>query len=231
MRYTIYTDATPNPIKVHIALEELGIAYESIHVDFSQNEQKSSKFLKLNPNGRIPVLIDHEQNDFAIIESGAILLYLAEEHGQFLPKDTKGRSEAIQWLMWQMGNFGPMFGQFMAFKLGYQDRVTEASQRYDKEVRRLFGVLNTRLNNREYLAGEHSVADMAVMGWMMPVHRYGLFDLTEWPNVKAWNDRLMARPGYQKGFAAPKIKPQEKIMAGVMTSTIGLDTYVPVPNG
>lgn len=231
MRYTIYTDATPNPIKVHIALEELGVTYKSIPVDFSQNEQKSPEFLKLNPNGRIPVLIDHEHDDFVIIESGAILLYLAEQHGKFIPKDTKSRSEAIQWLMWQMGNFGPMFGQFMAFKLGYQDKVTEASQRYEKEVRRLFGVLNTRLEGRDYLAGEHSVADMAVMGWMMPVHRYGLFDLAEWPNVKAWNGRLMARPSYQKGFEAPRIKPQEKIMAGVMISTIGLETYVPGPNG
>ena len=221
MAYTLYTDSTPNPYKVHIALEELGVGYESVHVDFSEEDQKKPEFLTLNPNGKVPVLVDHDEGDFVVIESGAILLYLAEKHGILLPEDKFKRSEAVQWLMWQMGGLGPMFGQFMVFAMPFENRMPEATARYETEVKRLFSVLNTRLEGRDYIADDHSVADMACMGWMWPVPRVG-WDLNEWPNVKAWHDRCMTRPAYQRGFAAAGEKPDEKRFKGFAMATVGL---------
>ena len=222
MRYTLYTDSTPNPFKVHIALEELGVDYEMIHVDFSLEEQKTPGFLALNPNGKVPVLIDHGNDDFVVIESGAILQYLAEQHVALLPRDPKKRSEAIQWLMWQMGGLGPMFGQLLVFAGPFENRMPEATRRYETGLRRLFGVLDRRLEARDYIADEHSIADIACMGWMWAVQRIG-WDLAEWPNLKAWHDRCLVRPAYPRGYAAPGSKPDEKRMAGFIKATVGLN--------
>ena len=221
MSYTLYTEATPNPIKIHIALEEIGAKYKSAHVDFSKDDQKSSAFLKLNPNGRIPVLIDHDEDNFAIIESGAILLYLAEKHNALLSSDPKARSEAIQWLMWQMGGLGPMFGQLLVFAAAFENKIPEATARYDRELRRLFGVLNTRLKGQDYIAGEHSVADIACMGWAPMIERLG-WDVAEWPNLEAWRNLCLSRPAYKKGLAAVNHIPEDVRMASFRRATIGV---------
>ncbi|MEM9073090.1 MAG: glutathione S-transferase family protein [Myxococcota bacterium] len=220
-RYTLYSDSTPNPFKVHIALEELGVLYRTKHVDFSEEEQKAPRFLELNPNGKVPVLVDHQREDFVIVESGAILLYLAEAHGSLLPDDPKARSEAIQWLMWQMSGLGPMFGQLLVFAGPFANSQPKATERYEAETKRLFGVLNARLVGRRFIAGEHSVADIACMGWMWPVQRVG-WDLADWPNLHAWHARCMERPAYMRGFAAAGSKSDEKRMDGFVKATVGL---------
>lgn len=221
MSYTLYTEATPNPLKIHIALAEINAKYRSVHVDFSKDEQKSTAFLELNPNGRIPVLIDHEEDDFVVIESGAILLHLAEKHENLLPSDQKQRSECIQWLMWQMGGLGPMFGQLLVFAAAFENGYPVVTARYEKEVRRLFGVLNRRLEGRDYIGGEHSVADIACMGWVPLTERLG-WDLAEWPNVKAWFDRCMSRPAYKKGTEAAGDIPEDVRMKNFRQATIGV---------
>ncbi len=202
MRYTLYTDSTPNPFKVHIMLEELGVEYSMKNVDFSENEQKSPEFRAINANGKVPVLVDHELDDLAISESGAILIHLAETHDRFLPSDPKRRAEVIQWLMWQMSGLGPIFGNLMVFAGPFQNSQPQATARFDTELRRLFDILNNQLEGREFIAGEHSIADMACMGWMWPTKRIG-WDLAEWPNIQRWHDALMARPAYERCFAAP----------------------------
>jgi len=220
MSYTLYTEATPNPLKIHIALEEMGVGYQSVHVDFGKDEQKSPDFLKLNPNGKIPVLIDHEE-DFVLMESGAILLYLAEKDNNLLPADKKLKSEAVQWLMWQMGGLGPMFGQLMVFAAAFENSFPEVTGRYDKEVRRLFRVLNTRLEGRDYIADEHSIADIACMGWVPLTSRIG-WSLEEWPNVERWFNRCLARPAYQKAMANIEDIPEDVRMENFRKATIGI---------
>ncbi|MBL4740957.1 MAG: glutathione S-transferase family protein [Sneathiella sp.] len=221
MSYTLYTHPTPNPLKVLIVLEELGVSYKTIFVDFGTDEQKSPEFLKLNPNGRIPLLIDHDADDFAIIESGAILHYLAEKHQQLQPTDTKGKSEVMQWLMWQMGGLGPMFGQLIVFAAAFDNRIPEATDRYGKETGRLLSVLNTRLEGRDFLASSYSIADIASMAWMPLVERVG-WDLADWPNVKAWYDRCMSRPAYTKAIEAAGTLPEEVRMSNFRNATVGL---------
>ncbi|MGO1120897.1 glutathione S-transferase family protein [Rhodovibrionaceae bacterium A322] len=221
MTYSLYTEATPNPIKVHIALEELALPYRSVPVDFAKDEQKQEPFLTLNPNGKIPVLVDHARNDFVIIESGAILLYLAEKHGRLLPSDSLQRSQAVQWLMWQMGGLGPMFGQLLVFAAAFENSMPEATLRYKKELERLFSVLDRQLDGREFLAGEHSIADIASMAWVPLTERIG-WDLSNWPNVQAWSQRCLARPAYIKGIAAAGNIPEEVRMSNFKRATIGL---------
>ncbi len=221
MTYTLYTESTPNPIKIHIALEEIGAVYQSLHVDFSKDEQKSAPFLSLNPNGKIPVLVDHSSNDFTVIESGAILLYLADKHEGLLPGDPKLRSEAIQWLMWQMAGLGPMFGQLLVFAAAFENRLPEATARYDREVRRLFGVLDKRLEGRAFIADAHSLADIACMAWTPLTQRLG-WDLSVWPHLASWYERCMARPAYVKGVAAAGEIPEELRMANFRKATIGV---------
>lgn len=221
MSYTIYTESTPNPLKVLIMLEELGVPYKSVKVDLGNEDQKDPGFLKLNPNGRIPVLVDHDADDFVIIESGAILQYLAEKHGVFQPTDAKGKSEVNQWLMWQMGGLGPMFGQLLVFAAAFENKIPEATARYDKEVKRLLSVMNTRLEGREYLADDYSIADIASIAWMPPTQRLG-WDLADWPHVKAWFDRCMARPAFSKAVEALGTIPEDIRMRNFRKATVGL---------
>jgi len=221
MSYTLYTHPTPNPLKVLIMLEELGVSYKTIFVDFGTDEQKSPEFLKLNPNGRIPLLIDHDAEDFAIIESGAILQYLAEKHQQLQPTDAKSKSEVMQWLMWQMGGLGPMFGQLLVFAAAFENSIPEATDRYGKETRRLMSVLNTRLEGRDYLASSYSIADIASMAWMPLAEKVG-WDLADWPNVNEWYDRCMSRPAYAKAIEAAGTLPDEVRMTNFRKGTIGL---------
>ncbi len=221
MTYTLYTHPTPNPLKVLIMLEELGVSYKTVFVDFGKDDQKTVEFLSLNPNGRIPVLVDHDAEDFVVIDSGAILQYLSEKHKALQPASAKGKSEVMQWLMWQIGGLGPMFGQFLVFAAAFENKIPEATARYDQETKRLLGVLNKRLDGRDFLAEEYSIADIASMAWMPMAERVG-WDLTEWPNVKAWFDRCMSRPAYAKAIEAAGSIPEDVRMQNFRKATIGV---------
>src|SRR3954467_7613052 len=162
----LFTAATPNGWKISIALEELGLPYTVRPISLGKLEQKEEWFLKINPNGRVPAIIDHDNGDFAVFESGAILLYLAEKTGRLLPSEPKARSRAIQWLMFQMGGVGPMMGQANVFFRYAPEKIPYAIERYQRETRRLFEVLDRRLGEAEFLAGEYSIADIASFSWV-----------------------------------------------------------------
>ncbi len=198
----LYTAATPNGWKVSIALEELGLPY-TVHVlDLMKNEQKRPEFLAINPNGRIPAIVDRDLDDFPVFESGAILLYLAEKTGKLLPTDVKGRSTVVQWLMFQMGGVGPMMGQANVFARYAPEKLPWAIERYQREGRRLLEVLDRRLADRDYLAGDYSIADIANWSW---THTYAWsgIDVTGLDALAAWSARIAARPAVQRGKNVP----------------------------
>ena len=198
----LYTAATPNGHKVSIALEELELAYEVHPLRFDQQEQKAPAYLKINPNGRIPAIVDRGNDDFAVFESGAILLYLAEKTGQLIPADAKGRSQVIQWLMFQMGGVGPMFGQTHHFLRFAPEKVPYAIDRYSKETRRLYGVLDKHLGAAEHLAGDYSIADMATFPWIAR-HEWQGVDLGDFTNVRRWFDAVGSRSAVKRGMEVP----------------------------
>jgi GSH-dependent disulfide-bond oxidoreductase len=198
----LYTAPTPNGWKVSIALEELGLAYNAHLIDILNGEQKKPSFLAINPNGRIPAIVDREADDFAVFESGAILIYLAEKTGQFMPSDAKGRSLVLQWLMFQMGGVGPMMGQTNVFFRYFPEKIQSAIDRYQNETRRLFGVLESRLKDHEYLAGDYSIADMATWSWVR-THNWSGVAIDDMPNLQRWIDLIAARPAAQKGIKVP----------------------------
>jgi glutathione S-transferase len=198
----LYTAETPNGWKASIALEELELPYQVRPIALSKNEQKQAWYLKLNPNGRIPTIVDHDNGDFAVFESGAILIYLAEKTGRLMPKDPKGRSRVIQWTMFQMGGIGPMMGQANVFFRYAPEKIPYAIERYQREVRRLFEVLNAQLAEHEFLAGEYSIADIANWSW---VHSYSWsgVSIDGLDHLKRWIDTVAARPAVQRGRAVP----------------------------
>jgi GST-like protein len=198
----LYTSETPNGWKVSIALEELGLPYEVRPVRLSHGEQKEPWFLKINPNGRIPAIIDKDEGDFAVFESGAILIYLAEKAGALMPKDVKGRSLVIQWLMFQMGGIGPMMGQANVFFRYAPEKIPYAIDRYQREVRRLFEVLDGRLAEAEYLAGDYSIADIANWSWAHSYPWSGV-NIDGLDNLSRWLGAVGARPAVQRGRAIP----------------------------
>ena len=203
MTIEFYTWNTPNGRKISVALEEMGLPYNVHPVNIGKNEQFAPDFLKISPNNRIPAIVDTEGPDgqpISIFESGAILIYLAEKTGKFLPQDVRKKVAVLEWLMWQMGGFGPMPGQVHHF-LGVTDANDQryGLERYTKETRRLYGVLDRRLAGRDYVADECSIADFAILGWAWRHERHK-DDLAEFPNVKAWYERCMARPATKKGF-------------------------------
>lgn len=201
----LYTWTTPNGRKVSIMLEELGIDYAVHAIDISKGEQFAPDFLRVAPNNRIPAIVDHDTG-VRMMESGAIMLYLAEKCGRFLPKGDE-RWPAIEWLMWQMGGVGPMFGQVHHFVKFNAGKSAYAAERYSKEASRLYGVLDKRLEGRDYMAGagrgEYSITDMATWPW---VSRYDWqeIDLQEFPNVRDWYVRIAGRPAVQRGYQIPK---------------------------
>lgn len=199
----LYTAATPNGHKISIALEELGLPYEVHALSFDRQEQKAPEFLRINPNGRIPAIVD---DGFAVFESGAILLYLAEKTGQLLPSDPKGRSLAIQWLMFQMGGVGPMQGQANVFFRYFPEKLQGAIDRYQNETRRLYEVLDTRLGEVEYLAGDYSIADIATYPWVR-IHDWSGVSVDGLPHLQRWMDALAARPAVQRGLQVPQREP------------------------
>lgn len=198
----LYTAATPNGHKVSIALEELGLPYQLHVLSFDQQQQKAPEFLQINPNGRIPAIVDRDNDDFAVFESGAILHYLAEKTGKLLPVDAKGRSVALQWLMFQMGGVGPMQGQANVFYRYFPEKIPAVIRRYQNETRRLYEVLNTRLEQVEYLAGEYSIADIATYPWLA-IHDWSGVSVDGLPALQRWMQAMAARPAVQKGLSVP----------------------------
>ncbi|MCO5056893.1 MAG: glutathione S-transferase N-terminal domain-containing protein [Rhizobiaceae bacterium] len=194
---------TPNGWKISIMLEELGVPYEVKFVNIGKGEQFEPSFLAIAPNNRMPAIVDPEGpggEPISVFESGAILQYLGRKFGRFYPADERGRVDVDQWLMWQMGGLGPMAGQAHHFRQYAPEEVPYAVARYTNEVNRLYGVMNKRLTDRDYLAGEYSIADIACIGWVRP-HRNQGQDLEDFPNLKRWFEAVMARPAVGRGLA------------------------------
>jgi len=194
---------TPNGWKISIALEEMALPYRMIPVEIGKGANFEPAFLAISPNGRIPAIVDFEPKDggapISVFESGAILLYLAEKSGRFLPPDVRGRSEVVQWLMWQMGGLGPMLGQHGHFALYAKDKIEYAIGRYRRETERLYGVLDRRLAGRDHLCGDYSIADMACWPWVV-TNKAQDIDLGAFPNVRRWYDTLKQRPALRRGY-------------------------------
>ncbi|HIF60423.1 MAG TPA: glutathione S-transferase family protein [Rhodospirillales bacterium] len=199
----VYSWATPNGRKVHIMLEECNLAYTAHPIDIGKGEQFESEFLKISPNNRIPAITDSEGPDgkpISLFESGAILIYLAEKSNKFLPGDMRHKYETLQWLMFQMGGVGPMFGQSNHFSHYAVDKIPYAINRYDNESKRLYGVMDKQLANTEYLAGdEYTIADIATHPWAQGFERRGV-DENDYPNVKKWVELIHDRPAVKRGF-------------------------------
>jgi GST-like protein len=209
----LYTAATPNGWKVSITLEELGLPYTVYPIDLASGAQKQKPFVDINPNGRIPAIVDRENGDFPVFESGAIMLYLTEKTGRLIPEDANERSRVIQWLMFQMGGVGPMMGQANVFTRYFPEQIPSVIDRYRREGRRLFEVLDGHLAHNEYLAGDYSIADIANWSW---VHTY------EWPGIdiggldhlQRWIQVISERPSVQKGLAIPpRADPEQQVKA------------------
>jgi glutathione S-transferase/GST-like protein len=201
----LFTAATPNGHKVSIALEELGLPYSLRVLDLGKGEQKEPWFVAISPNGRIPAIIDHDAGDFAVFESGAILVYLAEKTGRLMPADPRGRSLVLQWIMFQMGGVGPMMGQANVFFRYLPEKIPVAIDRYQGEVKRLFRVLDGRLAHEEYLAGDYSIADIANFAWVRTWKWSGV-PIDDLPHLSRWVETLRARPAVQAGLQRPPSK-------------------------
>ncbi|MGB1879076.1 MAG: glutathione S-transferase family protein [Gammaproteobacteria bacterium] len=207
----LYTDATPNGWKVSVMLEEIGMPYTVHHVNIMSGAQKEPWFLQLSPNGRIPAIVDRDNDDFSIFESGAIMLYLAKKSGQLMPADPRGESRVTQWLMFQMAGIGPMMGQSNVFYRYFPEKIPAAIERYQNECRRLFEVLDRQLEGRDYLCDEYSIADIANWCWVR-IYFWGGSSIDGLENLGAWMERLEARPACQRGVAVPHT-PDFKKMA------------------
>jgi GSH-dependent disulfide-bond oxidoreductase len=210
----LYTAPTPNGWKASIALEELGLSYEVHPVNLLSGEQRTPEYLKINPNGRIPTIVDRDADNFAVFESGAILIYLAEKTGRLMPTDPKGRSVVIQWIMFQMGGIGPMQGQANVFFRYFPEKIESVISRYQHETKRLYTVLDRRLEGREWLADGYSIADIANWGWVR-AHAWAGVDIDDLPNLSRWNEAMAARPACQRGVDVPgRIDPAIVAQAG-----------------
>lgn len=202
----LYTWKTSNGRKASIMLEEIGMPYNVHPIPIGQDVQFTPEFVAINPNSKIPAIVDTDGpggKPYTVIESGAILMYLAEKSGKLMPQDTAKRYEVIQWLMWQMGGVGPIFGQVHHFERAAKVDVPYGKERYGKECRRLYGVLNARLEGVDYVANnEYSIADIAILPWVAR-YEWQKVDLADYPNVKRWFDALMARPAVQRGMEIP----------------------------
>ncbi|RLA04373.1 MAG: glutathione S-transferase, partial [Gammaproteobacteria bacterium] len=207
------TAATPNGYKVSIALEEMALPYNLIKVNLGTGEQKTSDFLKLNPNGRIPVIIDRDNDDLVLFESGAILIYLAEKSGQFFGNNEKERYEILQWLMFQMSGVGPMMGQANVFTRYFPEKIDSVISRYQNEVKRLLTILDEHLEHNQYLAGDYSIADMALWPWAR-THSWSGVDIEDLPHLKTWIDLIRERPAVAKGSKIPPRAEPSDIIKG-----------------
>jgi GST-like protein len=227
----LYYWTTPNGHKITLFLEEAGLPYRVVPINIGKGEQFAPDFLKISPNNRIPAIVDHAPADggapLGLFESGAILLYLADKTGQFIAPDLWGRNEIIQWLFWQMGGLGPMAGQNHHFTQYAPEKLPYAIERYTKETARLYAVLNKRLADREFVAGEYSIADMAIYPWIVPHKKQGQ-DLDAFPQLKRWFEAIRERPATKRAYAlVEKINPapviteaEKKILFGQDASTV-----------
>jgi GST-like protein len=206
----LLTSETPNGWKVAIMLEELAVPYKVTPIKLTDRQHKEDWYLELNPNGRIPTLVDHDDDDFTIFESGAILIYLAEKFGRFLPADNKGRSRVIQWLMWQMSALGPMMGQATVFNRYFEEKLPSVIDRYVRESRRLFEIMDLQLAKNEYLAGDYSIADIASFPWVRG-YEWACVDIGGLDNLKRWFDAIAARPAVQRGLLIPEPPTPEEM--------------------
>ncbi len=215
----LYYWTTPNGHKITIFLEETGLAYNLIPINIGKGEQFKADFLAISPNNRIPALVDHAPTGggkpVAVFESGAMLIYLAEKTGRFLPSDPRARIDAIQWLFWQMGNLGPMSGQNNHFSNYAVEKIPYAMDRYRNEVNRLYGVLNKRLADRAYLAGEYSIADMASYPWIVPYERQGQ-KIEDFPHLERWFETIRAKPAVVRSYE--KAKEVNPNLGGIRTA-------------
>jgi len=222
----LYTAATPNGWKASVTLEELDIPYAVNHVRILDGDQRKPEYLAINPNGRIPAIVDHDADDFVVFDSGAILVYLAKKSGKLIPSDAKGESLVMQWLMFQMSGVGPMMGQANVYFRYSEEKIQSAIDRYQNESKRLLTVLDGRLANNEYLAGEFSIADIANWSWAR-THAWSGLDVTDLPNLQRWLDAISARPACQRGIEVPEdvgslltadnADKKEKFIAGART--------------
>jgi GST-like protein len=229
----LYYWTTPNGHKITMFLEETGIPYQIVPVNIGAGEQFKPEFLAIAPNNRIPAMVDREPQGggkpVSLFESGAMLLYLAEKTGRFIPSDIRGRAEVLQWLFWQMAGLGPMAGQNGHFSVYAPEKVPYAIERYQKETNRLYGVLNKRLADREFVAGDYSIADMAAYPWIVPYQTHGQ-DLDSFPHLKRWFETIRARPATERAYAlAKEINPKfgqpmtddaKKLLFGQTAATI-----------
>lgn len=199
---SLYTAPTPNGWKASVALEELGLPYQVHAIDLLSGAQRAPDYLAINPNGRIPAIVDHDADDFAVFESGAILIYLAEKTGQLMPADAKGRSRVLQWLMFQMGGIGPMMGQANVFHRYFPEKIQVVIDRYQGESGRLFGVLDRQLADHEWLAGDYSIADIANWCWVR-THKWSGVDIGPFEHLQRWVAAIAARPAAQAGIKVP----------------------------
>ena len=197
----LYSFTTPNGRKASVMLEEVGLPYNVHKIDITKNDQFTPEFVAINPNSKIPAIIDQETG-ITVFESGAILIYLAEKTGKLLPSDQKGRFQVIEWLMLQMGSVGPMFGQLNHFKKYAPEKIPYAIERYEKETLRLYGVLNRQLSDNEFICGEYSIADIATYPWVAIYDLQGL-TLNNHPHLKRWVEAMQNRPAVQKGMQVP----------------------------
>ena len=202
----LYTASTPNGWKASVTLEELEIPYETHPIDLGKGDQKQEWFLKLNPNGRIPVIVDRDEGNFPVFEIGAIMTYLAEKTGRLLPTSAKCRSRVIQWLMFQMGGIGPMMGQANVFFRYFPEKLQPAIDRYQNETRRLLEVLDRRLGDSEWLADDYSIADIANWCWVR-TYKWSGVSADGLPNLKRWRDALRERPACRRGIEVPAALP------------------------
>jgi GST-like protein len=203
----LYYWTTPNGHKITIFLEETGLPYKIFPINIGKGEQFAKDFLKISPNNRIPAMIDHEPPGggapVPVFESGAMLMYLADKTGKFWPKELRGRTEVSEWLFWQMANLGPNSGQNNHFSNYAVEKIPYAMDRYRNEVNRLYGVLNRRLDGRDYVAGDYSIADMAIYPWIVP-HERQHQNIADFPHVKRWLDAIAKRPAVERAYAKAK---------------------------
>jgi GST-like protein len=216
-----FTAGTPNGYKIAIMLEECGLPYTAHIMNLSALEQKQPAFTAINPNGRIPAIVDHDEGDFPVFESGAILIYLAEKAGKLIPADRLGRSRITQWVVWQMAGLGPMMGQLNVFRHYFPERLPSAIDRYSRESHRLFGVLDGQLASHAYVAGdEYSIADIACWPWVL-AHGWSEISLTDYPALKRWFELIGERPAVKRGLLVPPVTlpKDEKHYAEVVKDT------------
>jgi GST-like protein len=211
----LYFWATPNGKKISVALEELGLPYKVFPINIGRGDQFKPEFLAISPNNRIPAIVDHEPAGggapISVFESGAILIYLAEKTGKLLPRDVRARTEVLEWLMWQMGGVGPMFGQANHFAVYAPEKLPYAIDRYLNETRRLLRVLDTRLTGRDHVAGDYSIADIAAFPWVVAARDRLIKDDFNFPNVTRWLDAILARPAVARGMAIASEARTEKM--------------------